>query len=103
MAINATNLTGSIEIKKSYDIRYDSKLGKATDMEPEHCACCDRKIFKVALLVNGDILGAECACILGREWFRAEESMTAMRQGRTMNSKQVAYATSHGLMIAGVA
>lgn len=98
MKIKATELKGSILIKREYDIRMDSKLGKATDMEPVNCACCDRKIFKVALMENGDLLGSECVCVLGREWFRPEGSEDVMRQGRMLNAAQQDYAKSAGLL-----
>lgn len=98
MKIKAMELKGSIVIKREYDIRMDRKLGKATDMEPVNCDCCDRKIFKVALMENGNILGSECVAILGRSWFQSEESMKVMRQGRYLNKVQQAYAASVGIL-----
>ena len=98
MKIKATDLKGSMLIKREYDIRMDSKLGKATDMEPVNCACCDRKIFKVALMENGEVLGSECVCILGRNWFQSEESVQVMRKGRMLNITQQAYAMNAGLL-----
>ncbi len=99
MTISATTLKGSLVIKREYDIRHDSKLGKATDMEPENCACCDRKIFKVALMENGELLGLECACIMGRSKFaQDEQNVMNMRQGRNLTVRQQAYARERGLL-----
>lgn len=98
MKIPATTLKGSLIIKREYDIRHDSKLGKATDMEPENCACCNRKIFKVALMENGELLGFECACVIGRSAWANESSVNVMRIGRTLTLSQQTYARERGLL-----
>lgn len=98
MKTPATNLKGSIAIERVYDIRVDAKLGKATDMPPVNCACCDREIYKVTKLLTGEILGAECAMLFAREGWRAEASMNVLRHGRTLTKAQVAYAIRKGLL-----
>lgn len=72
-----------------YDIRKDPKTGQKTDVSPIICMCCQKDIFKVSELLNGDVVGPGCDGLIA--W-------PAYRHGRTLNSKQVAYAKSRGLL-----
>lgn len=85
----ATELKGEIRTRREYDIRKDPKTGQKSEVNPVNCMCCHREIFIVSELVNGDILGSECQGVI---------SVPVYRVGRNLTSKQVAYATSRGLL-----
>ena len=88
----ASELKGGIEIIRERDIRRRGKpFNDMVECEPATCACCGRKIYKIAELRNGDIIGSECACII--------PNSSAMRMGRFLNKKQQDYARRVGLLI----
>lgn len=82
-------MNGEIKVRRSYDVRVDSKTGQKTDVSPVICMCCQKDIFKVTELVNGDIVGPGCDGLIAWPVYRI---------GRTINSKQAAYARSRGLL-----
>lgn len=89
--IPASKLVGGIEIMRERDIRRRGRpFNDMVECEPATCACCGRKIFKIAELRNGDVIGSECACII--------PNVPIMRMGRFLNSKQQEYAIKHGLL-----
>jgi len=87
--IQATEINGEIRVRRSYDIRLDSKTGQKTDVSPVICMCCHKDIFHVSELANGDIVGPGCDGLIA--W-------PAYRIGRTLNAKQADYARSRGLL-----
>lgn len=90
--VAASTLKGGIEIVRERDIRRRGKpFNDMVECEPATCACCGRKIFIIAELRNGDIIGSECACII--------PNSPAMRMGRFLNKKQQEYARKQGLLI----
>lgn len=89
MATKATEIKGEIRTRRTYDVRKDPKTGQKSEVSPVTCACCHREIYIVSELVNGDIIGSECQGVI---------SIPVYRVGRTLNSKQVAYAKSRGLL-----
>lgn len=87
--IDAKTMKGEIRVRRRYDIRVDSKTGQKTDVSPVICMCCQKDIFHVSELVNGDIVGPGCDGLI---------ALPVYRIGRTLNQKQAAYAASRGLL-----
>jgi ribosomal protein L37AE/L43A len=85
----ASGMSGKIGIRRSYDVRIDPKTGQKSEVSPATCMCCQRSIFRVSELVNGDLVGSECDGLIAYPVYRI---------GRTLNRKQAAYATSRGLL-----
>lgn len=82
-------MKGEIRVRRSYDVRTDPKTGQKTDVPPVVCMCCQKDIFHVSELVNGDIVGPGCDGLIAYPVYRS---------GRTLNAKQAAYASSRGLL-----
>src|ERR1039458_1307723 len=77
----ASALKGGIRIVRERDIRKRGRpFNDMIECDPAICNCCGREIYKVAELVNGDIIGLECACII--------PDCHAMRVGRFLNKKR---------------
>ena len=94
--IKASELVGGIRIIRERDIRKRGRpFNDMVECDPVKCSCCGRDIYKVTELVNGDILGSECACVIGVYW---GETSGIMRSGRFLNKSQQAYAIKHGLL-----
>lgn len=87
--IDAKTMKGEIRVRRSYDIRVDSKTGQKTEVSPVVCMCCQKDIFHVSELINGDIVGPGCDGLIACPVYRI---------GRTLNRKQAAYASSRGLL-----
>ena len=90
--VPASTLQGGIAIVRERDIRKRGKpFNDMIECDPATCACCGRSIYVVAELVNGDLIGSECACII--------PDCRAMRMGRFLNKKQQDYARRNGLLV----
>jgi hypothetical protein len=85
----ATEIKGEIRIRRTYDIRIDSKTGQKTDVSPVLCMCCSKEIYKVSDMTNGDILGAVCVGLAATPVFRI---------GRTLNQRQASYFAGKGML-----
>jgi hypothetical protein len=89
MKTPATNMIGRINVRRSYDVRIDPKTGQKSEASPLICMCCQKPIFNVTELENGDVVGPGCDGLI---------AYPAYRVGRNLTQKQINYAKSRGLL-----